>query len=502
MENGPPENNSPQPQLIEQLFRIPFGIAIACYVLSFSLVSLSIGEGYGMVHLLLLLVLSGCFYLSMVDQWWNLDRLDFRTLRLVIAGAIIVRLGMMVAPLNFSDDIYRYIWEGRVIVAGFNPYQFAPNAPELAALRDDVIWPAINHPEISAIYPPLAQALFALIGFVGGGVILTKALWIAVDLLIARILWLWLARAKLPRGRILVWLLHPLVVVEFSSSGHLDILVVLGLVLTMFFLECSSAGDGENDSVPTWRNAWGATGGLALAALSKIAPVVFIPHLARQLGARRSFIVLSVPALLALSYVPFFSAGDGVFRAVDQYESRWRHNDSVFRLVFNTVESVDPDGQIFTQSADAIGSVVGVESLSRQLIQRRADSVPSSPHQVSARLITYALFGIVWIVAFIPKNWPWDRRWLLLMGGAMLLSPVNHPWYLTLLIPCCMRRFEPLALWWTLTVLATYLPLDRWEAEHVWQESNFAWWLQYGGIMAIAAIQIALWGRRKLTPSA
>jgi len=43
-----------------------------------------------------------------------------------------------------SDDIYRYLWDGKVSAAGINPYQFAPNATELELLHDSEIYPNIN----------------------------------------------------------------------------------------------------------------------------------------------------------------------------------------------------------------------------------------------------------------------------------------------------------------------------------------------------------------------
>jgi hypothetical protein len=74
------------------------------------------------------------------------------------------------------------------------------------------------------------------------------------------------------------------------------------------------------------------------------------------------------------------------------------------------------------------------------------------------------------------------------MGSALLLSPVNHPWYLTMLIPCFLRQWRPIALWWTLTIPFSYAARGRFIETGVWEESAAAWWLQYGGMAAIALI--------------
>ncbi|MEM9862802.1 MAG: hypothetical protein AAF938_14360, partial [Myxococcota bacterium] len=66
-----------------------------------------------------------------------------------------------------SDDVYRYLWDGHVLLSGVDPYAHAPASPPLAGLRD-ADWARINHPVLATIYPPLAQGLFALGRLLGG----------------------------------------------------------------------------------------------------------------------------------------------------------------------------------------------------------------------------------------------------------------------------------------------------------------------------------------------
>ena len=77
--------------------------------------------------------------------------------------------GLLVFPLT-SDDIYRYVWDGRVQLAGIDPYRFVPLDPALTFLRDAQLFPpggppAINRPGVHTIYPPGAQALFTAVAF-------------------------------------------------------------------------------------------------------------------------------------------------------------------------------------------------------------------------------------------------------------------------------------------------------------------------------------------------
>ena len=51
------------------------------------------------------------------------------TLLIVIAFAALFRLSLLFSPPYLSDDIYRYIWDGRVQAAGINPYRYTPRIP-------------------------------------------------------------------------------------------------------------------------------------------------------------------------------------------------------------------------------------------------------------------------------------------------------------------------------------------------------------------------------------
>src|SRR6185503_20921302 len=105
------------------------------------------------------------------------------TLLIVIAFAIIFRLSILFAPPYLSDDIYRYVWDGRVQAAGINPFRYIPAAPELAHLRDDAIYPKINRRDWSyTIYPPVAQAVFFVTTRISESVVWMKATMLGFEL--------------------------------------------------------------------------------------------------------------------------------------------------------------------------------------------------------------------------------------------------------------------------------------------------------------------------------
>ncbi|HEX9017253.1 MAG TPA: hypothetical protein VF960_14780, partial [Chloroflexota bacterium] len=80
------------------------------------------------------------FYLSAVVVLVRAERdgrdLPGGLLVLALAWAVVLRVGLLATTPSLSDDVYRYVWDGKVIAAGIDPYAYPPAAPELSALRD------------------------------------------------------------------------------------------------------------------------------------------------------------------------------------------------------------------------------------------------------------------------------------------------------------------------------------------------------------------------------
>ena len=80
-------------------------------------------------------------------------------LRGAIVAAVVLRLVFLPVMPSLSDDYHRYVWDGRVQLAGVNPYKYRPYEHALDRVRysgRDLI----NHDELKTVYPPLTQAVF------------------------------------------------------------------------------------------------------------------------------------------------------------------------------------------------------------------------------------------------------------------------------------------------------------------------------------------------------
>ena len=91
-------------------------------------------------------------------------------LALIFVFGLLFRLALLPTRPTLSDDMFRYVWDGRVQAHGLSPYRYPPSASEVAPLHagDQTIWPHINRRDAVTIYPPGAQMVFAAVWRVVG----------------------------------------------------------------------------------------------------------------------------------------------------------------------------------------------------------------------------------------------------------------------------------------------------------------------------------------------
>lgn len=75
-------------------------------------------------------------------------RFSGTTLLAVAICALLLRLPLVGAPPHLSDDLYRYLWEGTVLNAGYDPFATAPSA--LPGI-DDALRAQVAHPDVPSI---------------------------------------------------------------------------------------------------------------------------------------------------------------------------------------------------------------------------------------------------------------------------------------------------------------------------------------------------------------
>lgn len=245
--------------------------------------------------------------LYLAVAWLSFRSSDSRSLFIVgLLFAALFRLSILFSPPYLSDDVYRYIWDGRVQFAGVNPYRYIPADESLAQLRDEKIYPNINRRDYAhTMYPPVAEGAFLFITRVSESVTWMKAAMVAFEAVAIWAIVQLLGSFGFARQRVLIYAWHPLAVWEFAGSGHVDALAIAFIALALLAHR---------------RRAETLTGVLlACATCVKIFPAVLFPALYRR-GKWK--MPLAFVATVLIAYLPYLSVGPlGVLGFLGGYAS-------------------------------------------------------------------------------------------------------------------------------------------------------------------------------------
>jgi hypothetical protein len=248
--------------------------------------------------------------------------------------ALILLPRVAVAPMLpwLSDDVFRYLWDGNVLAHGINPYLYVPSSPALASLHHHGmgagLYAMLDYKTYATVYPPLAQATFALTVWIGG---LLSDSWLGalfvwkILVLSAELCGLWCvwkvlcrlqSRPQIAPSALAYYACVPLPVLELAGQAHVDALLLaplgaLLLLLTQVYIQT------QTSRVAALLGVWTAfLGGI------KILPVALALPLVRWLPSwrLRGVFALSVVAVCAAVFMPLL--GDAQARAMFLREAR------------------------------------------------------------------------------------------------------------------------------------------------------------------------------------
>jgi alpha-1,6-mannosyltransferase len=355
----------------------------------------------------------------------------------ILTVAAIARAMLLFEP-PVSTDIYRYIWDGRVQAAGVNPYDHRPADPQLAPLRDEMIYPQVNHADYAiTIYPPMAQVVFLLSTRIAENVTIMKASMVAFEAVAFAAIFALLARHNLPQTRILLYAWHPLPLFEFAGSGHVDAMAI-GLML----LACIMA-DRRHPAIA------GAL--LAGATLVKYFPALLAPVLYRRWDWRFPTAAILAGALL---YLPYISVGHQVLGFLPGYveEEHLTQGSGFFAVAL----------------LDKLSPLPSVTPLAYVVL---AGNV-------------LALLGLVAIFQPVSPKISLAAAMVMITSFTVLLSP-HFPWYFTWIVPFLCFRPSPALIYLTGSAALLY--------GNIWTIDRFSLSAaMYGPFVIILSIEIFL----------
>jgi len=351
----------------------------------------------------ILALVQGAFYLAAVALTWG-SRLSRRALTAVLVVAAVMRLVVLLAPPYLSDDLNRYVWDGRVEAAGVNPYRYVPADPHLAALRDETIFPSINRSDYApTIYPPVAEYIFFLGTRLRASSTAMKATLLVFELAGVLLLLRLLDELSLPRARILIYVWHPLPLWEFAGSGHVDAAVVTFVVLALWARRRQAA--------------WLTGSALAAAALVKFFPAVLFPALYRRWDWKMP---VAAAATVLLAYLPFIGAGSAVLGFLPGYLQEEGLQSGAGFFLWNILRSVAP--------LEHLGPGLYLGLAAAVLVSLAVHSLFTAEDRYLASSMTLAVAAMV----LVSPHYPWYFAWLVPL---ICFNPRPSVFYLTLACP-------------------------------------------------------------------
>jgi hypothetical protein len=326
----------------------------------------------------------------------------------VVLG-LLMRFVLVFSFPNWSDDVYRFIWDGRLMIHGINPYAHLPNyyhgLTSIPSGLTSMLYSKLNSPIYTSIYPPVAQAVFWLATAIAGNnlfraTIVMKLCLFAADcgsmVLIQRLL----KRLNLPPQRILIFALNPLLIMEVMGNLHFEGLMIFFLLMGISLLF---------DNRFSWAAAaWAAAIGV------KLLPLIFMPFFIRAVGwPRKSLDFFAITAgTLFLLFAPFLGAAfwAGFGSSLNLYFQKFEFNASIYYVLCGIGKILSTYNLILF-----LGPALGVVVLTIVI-------------KLTSKMPVLELKAL-----FLPM--------LVASAGYLFLSTTVHPWYIS--VPLVLSIFTP-----------------------------------------------------------
>ena len=175
---------------------------------------------------------------------------------------------------NLSQDFYRFIWDGNMILEGLNPYLYT-----VESFISKGEFPVANAQELHAgmgslnashftNYPPINQLCFVIANLFPGQTILSSVIGLRLIIIAADFGTLYFGRKlleklKIPVYNIFWYILNPFIIIELTGNLHFEGVMIFFLVWSLYLFYSGK-----------WQ--WAAFI-FALSISAKLMPLIFLP---------------------------------------------------------------------------------------------------------------------------------------------------------------------------------------------------------------------------------
>ncbi len=339
-----------------------------------------------------------------------------------LASAVLLRISLLLAIPELSDDFYRFIWDGRLLNQGISPFAALPSdLMEDSGFNEDpmnqALFQGMNSPHYFTVYPPIAQWIFYLSSLIFpesliGNLVFMRLLIITFEVGSIILCLEILKKSSLPSKKVLIYAWNPLVIIELTGNLHFEAAMIFFILLAIYLWQINH-----------WK--WSAAA-MAAGVASKLIPLIFLPLLAFRAPLKRVLIYWVICGLvICLFFASIWSPEliEGMRSSLGLYFQKFEFNASIYYLVREMGFLIK--GYNIIQTA---GLYLGLISLSL----------------------------ILWLAWFSPNRLTWPQAMVWALAIYLLMSTTVHPWYITPLVAFAVFTDYRFPLAWSILVILSY----------------------------------------------
>lgn len=343
----------------------------------------------------------------------------------IVIFAFICRASFLFSTPLLSDDFYRFIWDGRLIDSGLNPFAFFPDFIQqnylLPGQSNEELFQNMNSPHYYSLYPPFLQLCFYLSAKFSFGSNFFAIFILRLFILIAEYgTFVYLRKIltilNFEREKVFFYLLNPLIIIELTGNIHFEGVMLFFVVSSLCYLLLNK----NNISAMLF----------ALAVCTKLIPLILLPLIMKKIGFKKGLVYASISfAIVIILFLPFVDNQliNNFGNSIGLYFQKFEFNASLYYL-FREIGY----------------HLVGYNAIG-----------------IIGKILPLISFGIILLISFRYKNEMGNQTFfkhiLFILLSYYTFSLIVHPWYVSFLVLVgCFTNYR-FALVWSAFIFGTYI---------------------------------------------